>query len=101
MEINREILRWVILIGAAPIWWPFLRMIWADFNDALREDGGLFGKPPSPRELERLRRERANQPDPFWSEPLVRPGDRRAPRLRSGRTDAPRASDGQGRGFRG
>ena len=52
MEINKEILRWVILLGATPIWLPFLLTLWKDFNDALREDGGLLGSPPTGRELD-------------------------------------------------
>ena len=46
MEIDRDILRWTLLIGAAPVWWPFLRTLWRDFNQALREEGGLLGRPP-------------------------------------------------------
>jgi hypothetical protein len=43
MELNKEILRWVLMIGAAPIWLPFVLTLWNDFNDALREEGGLLG----------------------------------------------------------
>src|SRR6188474_3414559 len=59
MEINKDILRWVLLIGAMPIWIPFLFTLWRDFNDALREDGGLLGSPPTGRELEQVRQELA------------------------------------------
>lgn len=83
MEFNKEILRWVLLIGAAPIWIPFLRILWQDFNQALREDGGLFGATPTPRELEAIRREKLTQPDTLVSEPWVKPGERRATRMRS------------------
>ena len=38
-ELNKDILRWVLLIGTIPIWWPFLRALWRDFNNALREEG--------------------------------------------------------------
>ena len=81
MEINKELLRWVLMIGAAPVWLPFLLTLWKDFNEALREDGGLIGEPPSPRELEAIRRERALKPDVLVNEPIVRPGDRRRPRM--------------------
>jgi hypothetical protein len=83
MEINRDLLRWILLIGATPIWWPFLRTLWKDFNAALREEGGLLGAPPSGRELEVIRREREQEPDTLTSEPLVRPGEHRMPRLQS------------------
>lgn len=81
MEINKEILRWVLLISAMPIWLPFLITLWKDFNDALREEGGLIGEPPSPRELEEIRREKASKPDLLVNEPIIRAGDRRQPRL--------------------
>ena len=81
MEINKDILRWVLLIGAMPIWIPFLFTLWRDFNDALRLDGGLLGSPPTGRELEVARKELAEKPDVLVSEPIVQPGDRRRPRL--------------------
>jgi hypothetical protein len=81
MELNKEILRWVLMIGAAPIWLPFILTLWNDFNDALREEGGLLGEPPSPRELEKIRREKAERPELLVNEPIIRAGDRRRPRL--------------------
>lgn len=80
-ELNREILRWVLLIGAAPVWWPFLRTLWRDFNSALREEGGLFGRLPSPRELERIQSELDARPQTLLSERIVRAGERRNPKL--------------------
>jgi len=89
MEINKDILRWVFLIGAMPIWIPFLFTLWRDFNDALREDGGLLGSPPTGRELEAVRQELAGKPDVLVSEPIVQPGDRRHPRLNAPSRRAP------------
>jgi hypothetical protein len=83
MEFNKDILRWVLLLGAAPIWIPFLRILWRDFNEALREEGGLFGRAPTPRELEQIRREKLTQPDTLVSEPWVRAGEKRVSRMRS------------------
>ena len=100
MELNKEILRWVILIGAMPIWLPFLVTLWNDFNDALREDGGLIGQPPTPRELEIIRREKAAKPDLLINEPIVRAGDRRKPRL-GARRPGPAGGAPQSHGFRG
>ena len=91
MEINKDILRWVLLIGAMPIWVPFLFTLWRDFNDALREDGGLLGSPPTGRELEAIRKELAEKPDVLVSEPIVQPGDRRQPRLNAPSRRAPAA----------
>src|SRR5438552_18863603 len=83
MPIDRDLLRWGLLIGAAPIWWPFLRALWRDFNAALREEGGLFGREPSAKEMEEMRHTGAKAPDTMVSEPWVRPGQHRAPRLRT------------------
>ena len=100
MEVNKEILRWVLLIGATPIWFPFLMTLWKDFNNALRLDGGLLGSPPTGRELEAVRRELAEQPEVLVSEPIVHSGDRRQPRLVSPARRAAPAAPRQPR-FRG
>ena len=94
MELNKEVLRYVLLIGAMPIWLPFLRTLWRDFNQALREEGGLFGGQPTSRELERIRKEREREPDTLVSEPWVRPGERRSTRMRA--PDPRRASPDAG-----
>jgi hypothetical protein len=99
MELNKEILRWVLMIGAMPIWLPFIITLWNDFNDALREEGGLLGDAPSPRELEIIRREKAEKPDLLVSEPIIRVGDRKRPRM-DGRKSGPRASSPRTPGFR-
>ncbi len=46
MFINKDLIRWALLIGAAPIWIPYLRILWRDFNHALRDEGGLIGIAP-------------------------------------------------------
>ncbi|MFN0006783.1 MAG: hypothetical protein ACKVXR_02655 [Planctomycetota bacterium] len=89
MEFDKEVLRWVVLIGATPIWIPFLFTLWRDFNDALRLDGGLLGSPPTGRKLEAAQRELAEKPDVLVSEPIVQPGDRKRPRLASSSRRAP------------
>lgn len=82
MEINRELVRWLLLIALMPIGWPFLKALWQDFNEALREEGGLFGSQPSPREVAQILEEKKRQPETLVSEPWVRPGDVRKPKLR-------------------
>ena len=114
MEIDKEMLRWLLLIGAAPVWGPFLLQLWRDFNHALLEEGGLFGREPGRRQIERIREERKSEPELLVSEPWVRPGEQRLPRMRSApvaRTAAPQrpapgfrsgpaASEGERPGFR-
>jgi len=73
MEVNTELLRWILLIGAAPLWWPFLKTLWRDFDDTLAEEGGIFGRTPGPKELERIRARKRGIPDPLISEPWARP----------------------------
>jgi len=79
---NREIIRWLLLIALLPIGWPFVKTLWVDFNNALREEGGLFGRTPSAREVEEIRAAKKNEPETLVSEPWVRPGQVRKPRLR-------------------
>jgi len=100
MVIDKDLLRWVLLIGAAPIWLPFLRALWRDFNSALREDGGLMGRTPGPRQLEALREERKREPDVLQSEPWVHPGQKRRTRMRAPSARPPgRGSAARKRGF--
>jgi len=84
MEINRELVRWLLLIALMPIGWPFLKALWKDFNEALREEGGLFGSQPSPREVAEILEEKKRKPETLVSEPWVRAGDVRKPRMRGG-----------------
>ena len=97
MIIDKDILRWVILIGATPIWLPFLRALWRDFNRALREEGGLLGSAPGPRELEAIREERRKEPQELTSEPRVQPGQRRQTRLRAPDARRPRGTGAAGK----
>ncbi|MBK7642101.1 MAG: hypothetical protein IPJ19_03480 [Planctomycetes bacterium] len=103
MELNTELLRWILLVGAAPIWWPFLRTLWRDFDDTLADEGGVFGRPPGPREMERIRARRAQNPDPLVSEPWVRRDEaqpRKAQAAPPSRSPAGSQSRPRRRGFR-
>lgn len=103
MEINKDLIRWALLLLAAPIWIPYLRILWRDFNHALRDEGGLIGIPPRGEEALRLKAEKRLDTDRLQSEPILRPEDRKVRRLenkrgtpaRQGRTSsstsAPRA----------
>lgn len=83
MEINKEVLRWVLLIGAIPIWVPYLRTLWRDFNHSLRDEGGLIGVPPRGHAAEVLREDKKRDAGSLVSEPILRPSDRRVPRMKS------------------
>ena len=77
MEYNEQILRWLLIFGAAPIWFPFLKALWDDFNSTLAEEGGLFGETPSLAERERILKAKAKQPDVLVSEPWTRRQERK------------------------
>ena len=79
--VTKDIVRYLIVILSAPIWVPFARMLWKDFNAALRREGGLLGRAPSPLELQRMDAQGAPEVSRLVSEPIVRPGDLRKSRL--------------------
>lgn len=83
MDINKDLLRWVLLICATPIWLPFIRILWHDFNHALRDEGGLIGAPPRGKEAERLRAEKVFDRDRLTSEPILSAKDRVTRRMQS------------------
>lgn len=98
---TRDVLRWVLLIAGLPIWWPFVKTLWRDFSEALREEGGLLGSPPTATELERMRKQRPTDLESgLHSEPIVRPGDVRHRRLRSSAPTRSGAPTSRPRGFR-
>jgi len=101
MDINKDILRWVLLIAATPIWLPFLRMLWKDFNRALEEEGGIFGRPPRSDEIERIRREKLMEPETLVSESWARRGERRTLRSEPGPSSARNTSAGGAQRSRG
>ena len=68
---TKEILKFVLVIGALPWALPFIKSLSADLLRALEEDGGLLGDPPSRKQLEEIRRRKAEEPDPLVSEPLA------------------------------
>ena len=81
-DLTLEILRYTVVILTAPIWMPFAKALWQELNRALRDEGGMFGRVPSPRELERIEDADALLEDPLISEPRFGPNDRRGTRFR-------------------
>jgi len=55
MNLNSEFVKLGILAVTSPFWWPFMRELWKEMNDALSEEGGILGRPPSVEEQERQR----------------------------------------------
>ena len=68
-EINAIILKLLLVLVTAPAWYPFLKAVWQELNEAMADEGGLFGRIPNARELEEVEREKATKEDPLVHEP--------------------------------
>lgn len=64
-SLNTDLFKYGLLAVTAPLWWPFLKALYAEMNEALREEGGLLGNPPSESELAKIRREPPSSPSPL------------------------------------
>ena len=71
LNFNTEIARYVVIVLASPFWVPFIKKVWNEVENALREEGGVFGRAPNPTQLEEIRRQRALEEDPLVNEPFV------------------------------
>ena len=69
--MDKEFLKWVIVLGSMPFWLPFLRALWEELNLAMREDGGLYGQEPGPIQREQIRQELAMEEPKLVSETLA------------------------------
>lgn len=72
VNFNTEIARYVVIVLAAPFWVPFVKKVWGEIENALKEEGGVFGRAPTPAELEEIREQKAREEDPLVNEPFVR-----------------------------
>lgn len=61
---NVYALKLLLLMLSAPVWIPFVKELWREFNLAMREDGGLFGPIPHPRKAKEIREQIAKEPSP-------------------------------------
>ena len=91
-ETTKEILKFVVVIGALPWILPFIRALAKDLVAAMEEDGGLLGEPPTPTKLEEIRRRKAQEPDKLVNELLAHVSDARE------RSDSSDSSGTPGRG---
>lgn len=60
-NLNTPIVKYAIFLAAAPVWWPFVKALWDEFNDILAEEGGLLGRAPPEHEIRRIRAEKARR----------------------------------------
>ena len=68
---NTSLVKYLLLALAAPIWWPVLRALWVEVNRMLVEDGGVFGRPPTGKEVTERKAEIAELGDSLVHEPLA------------------------------
>ena len=91
-ELQNLFIKGVFVLLASPLWFPLMRAVWQEFNEAMAEEGGLFGRPPTGRELEEIRRARRLRPEPLVHEPFSPREAGRRPATPP-RPSAPRASE--------
>jgi hypothetical protein len=91
-DLDKLILKALLLAFTAPAWYPFLKAVWEEFNQALAEDGGIFGRNPTHLELKDIEREKLERPDPLVHEPWLTSEQRLAGRHRMGRGPKPNQS---------
>lgn len=93
-NFNSEFTKYLLLALTFQWWFPFLKAIWDDFNDALRDEGGILGMAPTRSKLEELDRELGEYQTTLRSEPrpLAGAGFGRGP----GASGASGASGGPG-----
>jgi hypothetical protein len=60
-NVNTPLVKYAILVLAAPVWWPFVKALWKEFNSILEEEGGLLGRTPDEDQLREIRREKARR----------------------------------------
>ena len=61
IALNSPAVKYAILLLAMPLWLPFAKALWAEFNDILADEGGLLGREPDEDELKEILRERARR----------------------------------------
>jgi len=67
----------VVLAVLSPFWYPIAKAMWRELYAALLPEGGLFGRPPTEIELQRLQQQLGDYEDALISEPWARDMHRR------------------------
>lgn len=79
-DLDKLLLKALLVLVTAPAWYPFLKAVWEELNEAMADEGGLFGRLPTAKELEDIERERLGKPDPLIHEPWLTREERMAGR---------------------
>jgi len=75
-NFNSEFIKYLVIALTIPFWLPFVKALLEDFNDALRDEGGLLGYAPPRSKLEEMNRDLGRYDSVLVSEPWERIGAR-------------------------
>jgi hypothetical protein len=67
-SLNSEPVKYALIALTAPLWWPFVRALWRELNDSLRDEGGIFGQQLTRAELESVNKAKGRHESPLVSE---------------------------------
>lgn len=87
-DLQNLLIKAFLVLVTAPAWWPFLKAVWEEFNEAMADEGGLFGRHPTPLELQDLERRKLGAEEPLLHEPW--PGATAERQRKGSRSQAPR-----------
>jgi len=59
LVLDPAVIKYSLLVLTMPLWWPFVRELWKEFNLILEEEGGLLGRKPTDAQLAEIRKRRA------------------------------------------
>ena len=59
----------LVLAILAPLWWPVIKALYVELDQALWREGGFFGRKLSPKEIEALGKTARAAENPMVSEP--------------------------------
>ncbi len=79
-DFDEMLLKGLLVLLTAPVWFPFLKAVWEELNEAMADEGGLFGRMPTHKELEVLERGKRGKEDALVHEPWLTPEQRMAGR---------------------
>ncbi len=79
-DLDKLLLKGLLVLVTAPAWYPFLKAVWEELNEAMADEGGLLGRLPTAHELQELERESVGKPDALIHEPWPTEKDRMAGR---------------------
>jgi hypothetical protein len=68
VHLNTDAVKYTLVALSSPFWLPFCKALLKEFNDALRDEGGLLGRAPTKAELVVLNKTLGKFDSPMQSE---------------------------------